>query len=332
MRRFRSFRVRLPSGERYWTVLGAGYRPVPEADEWLLHVRLGRDCAEEHDGGLCRGAGVVLRVVRGDRPGLAADAGSCLTATAAVRQIDTERSMFTIHVGKAGLFSAAGHEHEVRARFARGSMDAGSSPHIEFVVDARTLTVMPDADLSPDKQAEVQQTMHTKVLESEKISGDQLPVHQHKARRRAQVGRCRISHTAQPDQANSRGGARIQWELYRNFRDQTDGLRNRAGHRGGRSGQGERRIEDRVPGDPRRVFPCFAGAVNPTLNSVIRAEWVTVRPVLMQKATQPAQVNRDLVHRLDTWGVRGYAHVPHSDAQSGKFSWQAQGAPKQIAR
>lgn len=46
MRRFRSFRVRLPSGERYWTVLGAGYRPVPEADEWLLHVRLGRDCAE----------------------------------------------------------------------------------------------------------------------------------------------------------------------------------------------------------------------------------------------------------------------------------------------
>src|SRR5260370_16517799 len=46
MRRFRSLRVRLPAGERYWTVLGAGYRPVPEADEWLLHVRLGRDCAE----------------------------------------------------------------------------------------------------------------------------------------------------------------------------------------------------------------------------------------------------------------------------------------------
>src|SRR6266581_5316283 len=43
MRRFRSFRVRLPSGERYWTVLGAGYQPVAEADEWLLHVRLGRD-------------------------------------------------------------------------------------------------------------------------------------------------------------------------------------------------------------------------------------------------------------------------------------------------
>jgi polyisoprenoid-binding protein YceI len=92
---------------------------------------------------------------------------SCLTAAAAGQQIDTERSMFTIYVGKAGLFSAAGHEHEIRAGFAHGSMDAGSSPHIEFTVDARTLTVM-DPDLSPDKRAEVQQTMHTKVLESEK--------------------------------------------------------------------------------------------------------------------------------------------------------------------
>src|SRR6266851_6854714 len=46
MGRFRPFRVRLPSGDRYWTVVDAAYRPVAEADEWLLHVRLGRDCAE----------------------------------------------------------------------------------------------------------------------------------------------------------------------------------------------------------------------------------------------------------------------------------------------
>jgi integrase/recombinase XerD len=46
VRRFRSFLVRLPSGDRYWTVVDAGYRPVPEADEWLLHVRLGQDRAE----------------------------------------------------------------------------------------------------------------------------------------------------------------------------------------------------------------------------------------------------------------------------------------------
>jgi integrase/recombinase XerD len=46
MERFRPFRVRLPSGDRYWTVVDAAYRPVAEADEWLLHVRLGRDRAE----------------------------------------------------------------------------------------------------------------------------------------------------------------------------------------------------------------------------------------------------------------------------------------------
>src|ERR1022692_1428670 len=46
MRRFRPFQVRLPSGDRYWTVVDAAYRPVTEADDWLLHVRLGRDGAQ----------------------------------------------------------------------------------------------------------------------------------------------------------------------------------------------------------------------------------------------------------------------------------------------
>jgi site-specific recombinase XerD len=46
MRGFRPFRVCLPSGDRYWTVVDVGYRPVAEADEWLLHVRLGQDRAE----------------------------------------------------------------------------------------------------------------------------------------------------------------------------------------------------------------------------------------------------------------------------------------------
>jgi site-specific recombinase XerD len=46
MGRFRPFQVRLPSGDRYWTVVDTAYRPVTEADEWLLYVRLGRDRAE----------------------------------------------------------------------------------------------------------------------------------------------------------------------------------------------------------------------------------------------------------------------------------------------
>ena len=42
----RAFLVRLPSGCRYWTVLDEAIRPHPEVDEFLLHVRLGRDGAE----------------------------------------------------------------------------------------------------------------------------------------------------------------------------------------------------------------------------------------------------------------------------------------------
>ena len=42
----RAFAVRLPSGVRYWTVVDDGYRVVPVADEYLQHLRLGRDAAE----------------------------------------------------------------------------------------------------------------------------------------------------------------------------------------------------------------------------------------------------------------------------------------------
>jgi integrase/recombinase XerD len=44
--RFRSFRVRLPSGVAYWSVIDEGYRPVETADEFLMACRLGRDAAE----------------------------------------------------------------------------------------------------------------------------------------------------------------------------------------------------------------------------------------------------------------------------------------------
>src|SRR5260370_13522724 len=38
--------VRLPSAERYWTVVDDDYRLVGEVDEYLRHLRFGRDCAE----------------------------------------------------------------------------------------------------------------------------------------------------------------------------------------------------------------------------------------------------------------------------------------------
>lgn len=42
----RAFLVRLPSSVRYWTVVDDGYRVVSVADEYLQHLRLGRDAAE----------------------------------------------------------------------------------------------------------------------------------------------------------------------------------------------------------------------------------------------------------------------------------------------
>ena len=42
----RSFRVRLPSGSCYWTVVDGEYRVVGEADEYLRHLRFARDSAE----------------------------------------------------------------------------------------------------------------------------------------------------------------------------------------------------------------------------------------------------------------------------------------------
>ena len=42
----RAFPVRLPSGQRYWTVLDADLRVVEVADGFLRHQRFGRDGAE----------------------------------------------------------------------------------------------------------------------------------------------------------------------------------------------------------------------------------------------------------------------------------------------
>ena len=42
----RAFVVRLPSGQRYWTVLDEDLRVVAVADAFLRHQRFGRDGAE----------------------------------------------------------------------------------------------------------------------------------------------------------------------------------------------------------------------------------------------------------------------------------------------
>ena len=80
---------------------------------------------------------------------------------AADRPIDSAHSKITIHVGKAGLFAAAGHEHEVAAPIAEGAIDDSGAGRIWFRVEAAKLQVLPEKD-----QAAVQKDMQGKVLES----------------------------------------------------------------------------------------------------------------------------------------------------------------------
>ena len=81
--------------------------------------------------------------------------------------IDTERSCLTVHVGKAGLLSAAAHEHWVDAPIAGGTIDGdGARSAVWFTVDARKLSVRPEKGVPDKDRAEVQSNMQSKVLES----------------------------------------------------------------------------------------------------------------------------------------------------------------------
>lgn len=77
---------------------------------------------------------------------------------AARHNIDNQRSAITIHVSKAGLFSALGHDHEVTTQIARGHIDYPENAAVELWIDARALRVI-DSDLSAKDRTEVQKTM-----------------------------------------------------------------------------------------------------------------------------------------------------------------------------
>jgi polyisoprenoid-binding protein YceI len=83
------------------------------------------------------------------------------------RNIDTQKSTLTIHVGKTGAFSAVGHEHEIHAPIHSGTADTGARPAVEIHVNARELRVL-DKDASEKERAEAQKTMlGPEVLDSE---------------------------------------------------------------------------------------------------------------------------------------------------------------------
>jgi polyisoprenoid-binding protein YceI len=90
-----------------------------------------------------------------------------LSVSAQQHKIDAQNSTLTIHVGKTGVFSGLGHEHEVRAPIQSGMADTGSQAAVEIHVDARSLRVI-DKDESEKDRTEVQKTMlGPEVLDSE---------------------------------------------------------------------------------------------------------------------------------------------------------------------
>jgi polyisoprenoid-binding protein YceI len=81
------------------------------------------------------------------------------------KAIDTQRSVLTVHVGKAGMFSGFGHEHVIRAPIQDGTFDEDKG-NVDFVVGAHTLRVI-DSDVSDKDRAEIQNTMvGPKVLDA----------------------------------------------------------------------------------------------------------------------------------------------------------------------
>ena len=88
-------------------------------------------------------------------------------ASAQQKNIDTQKSTLTIHVGKTGVFSGLGHEHEVSAPIKSGTAETGAHPAVELHVEARALRVTGKDEPEKDR-AEVQKTMlGPEVLDSE---------------------------------------------------------------------------------------------------------------------------------------------------------------------
>src|ERR1700730_2622005 len=100
---------------------------------------------------------------------LAAASSVCvLGVSAQEHNIDTQKSTLTIHVGKTGVFSGLGHEHEIRAPIHNGTAEAGARPSVEIQVDARELRVIGKDEPEKDR-AEVQKKMlGPEVLDSER--------------------------------------------------------------------------------------------------------------------------------------------------------------------
>jgi polyisoprenoid-binding protein YceI len=82
---------------------------------------------------------------------------ACAAAWGQSKQIDAAHSTITVHVFKSGMLSALGHDHEIAAPVAEGSVDAVARK-VELRVNASALRVA-DAKASDKDRVEIQATM-----------------------------------------------------------------------------------------------------------------------------------------------------------------------------
>jgi polyisoprenoid-binding protein YceI len=78
-------------------------------------------------------------------------------ATPQQHPIDIRKSVLTVHVSKSGIFSAAGHNHEIAAPIAGGDVDAVGH-QVELKVNSNALQVR-DPEVSEKDRARIQSTM-----------------------------------------------------------------------------------------------------------------------------------------------------------------------------
>lgn len=87
-------------------------------------------------------------------------------AIAQPRAIDTGKSVMKVRVSKSGLLSGFGHEHEISAPIANGTVDRKSG-QVVLRIDARSLRVV-DQGISDKDREEIQSNMTgPKVLDTE---------------------------------------------------------------------------------------------------------------------------------------------------------------------
>jgi len=72
--------------------------------------------------------------------------------------IDVNRSSLTIRVFKSGVFSAFGHDHEIRAPIDEGGIDSSANPSVQLRLDTRKMRVL-DPEISAKDRVEIQETM-----------------------------------------------------------------------------------------------------------------------------------------------------------------------------